>query len=149
MEWLEALRGSVVGLDTAPLIYLIEENPTYLPIVRQFFESVDRGELRVVTSVVTLAEVLVHPMRQGNRELADEYRRILLQAKHVTTLPVSKTIAEEAAQLRARHAFRMPDAIQLAPATYAGATSFLTNDTQLPSFASLNVIVLNQLIRSS
>lgn len=90
MEWLEALHGSVVGLDTAPLIYLIEENPAYLPFVRPFFESVNRGELRVVTSFVTLGEVLVHPMRQGNRELADEYRRILLQAKHVTTLPVSE-----------------------------------------------------------
>jgi len=25
MEWLEALRGAVVGLDTAPLIYFVEE----------------------------------------------------------------------------------------------------------------------------
>ena len=32
MEWLEALRGTVVALDTAPLIYLIEEHPTYLPL---------------------------------------------------------------------------------------------------------------------
>jgi hypothetical protein len=42
MEWLEALRGAVVGLDTAPLIYFVEENPTYLPFVRPFFEAVDR-----------------------------------------------------------------------------------------------------------
>jgi hypothetical protein len=27
MEWVDGLRGSVVGLDTAPLIYFIEENP--------------------------------------------------------------------------------------------------------------------------
>jgi hypothetical protein len=33
MEWIEALRGTVVGLDTAPLIYLIEENSAYLPFV--------------------------------------------------------------------------------------------------------------------
>ncbi len=146
MEWLEALRGTIVGLDTAPLIYLIEENLAYLPIVRPFFERVDRGEFRVLTSVVTLAEVLVHPMRQGDHNLANEYRRILLHANHITTLPVSKTIAEEAAQLRARHALRMPDAIQLATAVGAGATSFLTNDTRLPSLASVKNIVLNQLI---
>jgi hypothetical protein len=70
MEWLDAFRGTVVALDTAPLIYLIEENPIYLPIVRPFFERLDLGEFRVVTSVVTLAEVLVHPMRQGDHELA-------------------------------------------------------------------------------
>jgi len=43
MEWLETLRDTVVALDTAPLIYFIEENPAYLPIVRPFFEAVDRG----------------------------------------------------------------------------------------------------------
>ena len=31
MEWLGAVRGSTVGLDTAPLIYYIEEHPVYLP----------------------------------------------------------------------------------------------------------------------
>lgn len=71
MEWIEALRDSVVALDTAPLIYFIEENPPYLPLVRPFFEAVDRGELRVVTSVLTLTEVLVHPMRHGDHDLAD------------------------------------------------------------------------------
>jgi hypothetical protein len=39
MEWVNALKGSVVGLDTAPLIYLIEENPTYVTIVDPFFEA--------------------------------------------------------------------------------------------------------------
>jgi predicted nucleic acid-binding protein len=146
MEWLESLRGSVVGLDTAPLIYLIEENSTYLPFVRPFFEAVDRGEFRVTTSVLTLTEVLVHPMRHGDQELAEQYRRILLHASEVTTVPVSEMIAEEAAQLRARHGLRTPDAIQLATAIRSGASSFLTNDGRLPKLAPLNILVLNQLI---
>jgi hypothetical protein len=95
MEWLEALRGTVVGVDTAPLIYLIEENPIYLPFVRPFFEAVHRGEFRVTTSVLTLTEVLVHPMRHGDQELADQYRQILLQASEVTTVPVSEMVAEK------------------------------------------------------
>ncbi len=120
MEWIEALRGTVVGLDTAPLIYFIEENSTYLPFVRPFFEAVDHGEFRVTTSVLTLTEVLVHPMRQGDHELADQYRRVLLHASQVTVVPVSETIAEEAAQLRARHGLRTPDAIQMATAIRSG-----------------------------
>lgn len=32
MGWIENLKGEVVGLDTTPLIYFIEENPTYLDI---------------------------------------------------------------------------------------------------------------------
>jgi len=145
MEWIEALGGTIVGLDTAPLIYLIEENPIFLPFVRPFFEAVDRGEFRVVTSILTLTEVLVHPMRRGDQELADQYRRILLHASQVTTAPVSEMIADEAAQLRARHGLRTPDAIQLATAIRSGASSFLTNDTRLPSLPPLNMLVLNQL----
>jgi predicted nucleic acid-binding protein len=146
MEWIEALRGTVVGLDTAPLIYLIEENSAYLPFVRPFFEAVDRGQFQVTTSVLTLTEVLVHPMRQGDQELADRYRQILLHASQVTTMPVSEAIAEEAAQLRARHGLRTPDAIQLATAIRSGASSFLTNDERLPRVASLNILVLNQIM---
>ncbi len=148
MEWIDGLRDTVVGLDTAPLIYLIEENSDYLPIVRPFFEAVDRGEFRVVSSILTLTEVLVHPMRQGDHELADHYRRVLLQAKEVTTIPVSAEIAEDAAQLRARHNLRTPDAIQLATAIRSGASSFLTNDDRMPRLATLKILVLNKL-RSS
>jgi predicted nucleic acid-binding protein len=128
MEWIKALRGSVVGLDTAPLIYFIEENPIYLQAVRHFFEAVDRGEFQVVTSILTLTEVLVHPLRRRNHDLADQYRRILLGASHVTAVPVTDVIAEEAAQLRATQGLRTPDAIHLATAIRSGASSFLTND---------------------
>ena len=146
MEWVAALRGAVVGLDTAPLIYLIEENPTYLPMVRPFFEALDRGEFRVTTSILTLTEVLVHPMRQGDLELAGQYRRILLQAAHVTTVPVSEAIAEGAAQIRAHHGLRTPDSIQVATALHSSASFLLTNDGRFPTLASLKVLVLNQLI---
>lgn len=61
MEWLTALRGAVVGLDTTPLIYYIEENPDYIGAVQPFSKAIDRGEVHVVTSAVTLLEVLVHP----------------------------------------------------------------------------------------
>jgi predicted nucleic acid-binding protein len=113
MEWVKPLRGKVVGLDTAPLIYFIEENLAFLPLVRPFFEAVDRGEFQLVTSVLTLTEVLVHPMRKRDSALADLYRQILLGAEHVSTMSVSEAIAEEAARLRSLHGLRTPDAIHL------------------------------------
>ncbi len=33
MEWISQLEGQLVALDTAPLIYFIEENPTYLDMM--------------------------------------------------------------------------------------------------------------------
>ena len=145
MEWVTALQGQVVGLDTTPLIYFIEENPTYLETIRPFFVAMDRGEFSVVTSTVTLLEVLVHPFRRGERNLAQQYRDILLGAKGLTTIPLSQDIAEEAARLRASHNIRTPDAIQMATALRAGASRFLTNDARLPSLVELKVLVLDDL----
>ena len=145
MEWIDALWGKAVGLDTAPLIYFIEENPAYLDMVYPFFGAMDHGDFSVVTSVVTLLEVLVHPFRHGDTILAQQYRDVLLNAKGLTTLLLSQDIAEEAARLRATHNIRTPDAIQMATATYAGASFFLTNDSRLPSLPGLEVLVLDEL----
>lgn len=93
MEWINDLRGKTVGLDTAPLVYFIEENPNYLDAVKLFFETTERGDLTVVTSTVTLLEVLVHPLRSNNAALAAEYRDILLNSK-LMTVEVSSVIAE-------------------------------------------------------
>jgi predicted nucleic acid-binding protein len=90
MGWVESLRNSTVGLDTGPLIYYIEEHPGFLAKVTPFFEAVERREFHVVTSFVTLIEVLVHPLRQGRPDLAREYREILLQTPTLTAIPLDE-----------------------------------------------------------
>ena len=145
MEWIAQLQGQVVGLDSAPLIYFIEENPIYLEMTDAFFEAMVRGEFRVVTSVVTLLEVLVYPLRRGNTILAQQYRDILFNEEGLTTIEVSPAIAEEAAQLRATYNLQTPDSIQMATAISGGASFFLTNDARLPSLPGLEVLVLEEL----
>lgn len=108
MGWVDSLRGSIVGLDTGPLIYYIEEHPIFLPRVAPFFEAADRGEFRLVTSLVTLIEVLVHPVREGRLDLAQEYRNVLLQSPNLTPVPLDSGIAEQAAVLRAQYKLRTP-----------------------------------------
>ncbi|MFO8083852.1 MAG: PIN domain-containing protein [Desulfobacterales bacterium] len=145
MEWVNELQGKTVGLDTAPLIYFIEENPYYIEAVRLFFEAMDKGNFTVVTSTVTLLEVLVHPLRSNNKELAAEYRDILLNSR-LMTLEISNAIAEQAARLRATHEIRTPDAIQLSAALEAGATHFFTNDIRLPEIPSIQILSLDALV---
>ena len=41
MEWITQLKGKVVGLDTAPLVYFIEENLLYLDMEASFFLTND------------------------------------------------------------------------------------------------------------
>lgn len=143
---LSLLQGQVVGLDTAPLIYFIEQNAKYLQLVRRFFQAVSQGDFRFVTSTLTITEVLVHPLRAGSIELATQYQDILLNQENLLTLPVTPTIAEVAAQLRATQNLRTPDAVQIATAIEAGATFFLTNDARLSNVSNLTILVLDDLL---
>lgn len=145
MEWLNELRGQTIGLDTAPVIYFIEEHPAYQAKVDPFFTSMAEGAFTVVTSTITLLEVLVHPLRRADAQLAGQYRDVLLRAEHLTMIDVSPAIAEEAADLRAHYSLRTPDSIQVATAIHEGATVFITNDKTLPSLPDLKTLVLADL----
>src|SRR5260370_3880212 len=99
MGWVNLLRKSKVGVDTTPFIYFTERNPAYLQVVTPFFKAIEHGEFTVVTSIVTLLEVLVYPVRHGNAKLAQKYRDFLFDSEGVTAVFLSHEIAEEAAKL--------------------------------------------------
>jgi predicted nucleic acid-binding protein len=73
-------RGPV-GVDTAAFIYLIEESPKFLPVIAPLFLAADRGEIALVTSAVTLLEVLVIPYRANNSILVDRYETLLTRSR--------------------------------------------------------------------
>ena len=146
MAWIEAFHGQIVALDTAPLIYFIEDHPKYSDAVGLFFDSLAAGEFQVVTSVITLLEVLVHPFRSNNQALAAQYREILVHTEGLRIEPFNPEIAEAAAQLRASYGIRTPDAIQLATASKGSASFILTNDSNLPAVSGMQVLLLDQLL---
>jgi predicted nucleic acid-binding protein len=146
LAWINDLSGQLIGLDTAPLIYFVEENPKYINLVGTLFESIAMGELRAITSVITLPEVMVHPYRRNNEALALRYRDILLNSEGPTTYSLDPASAEVAAQLRATFNLRTPDAIQIATVMSKGAEFFLTNDSHLPDLPALRVLVLDELL---
>lgn len=145
MGVLDDFSGSIVGLDTTPLIYFIEKNATYHPLVRPFFVAMAARKFSVVTSTITLVETLVHPIRNNHHELAGRYREILLNTANLTTYDLTPDIAQKAAEIRANYQIRTPDAIQLAAALQANASFFLTNDLNLKKFAEIKVIVVADL----
>src|SRR5262245_63381738 len=62
-----------VFLDTAPVIYHVEGNPTYQPLMDWIFQQLRAGQFEAVTSPVTLAECLVQPYRHGDAALARHF----------------------------------------------------------------------------
>ncbi len=137
------LPAGRIAVDTVVFIYLMEEHPTFLPVVAPLFRRADRGERRLVTSALTLLEVLVVPYRAGNRPLADRYEALLTRSRGIQLVALTGRQLRAAAQLRAATSIKSPDALQLAAALGAGCGAFVTNDRRLPSIPGLPVIQLS------
>jgi predicted nucleic acid-binding protein len=93
-----------------------------------------------------LLEVLVHPLRHGDENLALQYNDILLSSPHIVTLPVTPVTAQTAAELRASTNLKTPDAIQLATAINHRAEVFVTNDRDYGNIASPRIVKLRELL---
>jgi len=145
MGWIDSLQGKTVCVDTSPLIFFIEEHPTYGPILDPFFEAVSRGEITLITSAVTLLEVLVHPLKHDDEPLAQRYNDILLSSPHISTITVTPRTAQVAAELRAEGNLKTPDAIHLATAINHQADAFLTNDRDFRNAASIEILKVRNL----
>jgi predicted nucleic acid-binding protein len=135
-----------VGVDTSIFIYFIEEHPKFLSLLQPFFREVDKGRKKLVTSAVTLLEVLVVPYRSGDHLLAERYEALLTQSRGVRVADISRDHLRAAAQLRAATGVKTPDALQLVAALAAGCRAFLTNDRALPTVPGLRILQLSAYI---
>jgi len=131
------------AVDTAAFIYLIEEDAAFLPIVLPLFTEADDGKRVLVTSALTLLEVLVVPYRAGNAQLAERYEMLLTRSRGLRLIDISRDLVRAAAQLRATIGVKTPDALQLAAALLAGCKTFVTNDRRLPAVPGLKVLQLS------
>ena len=142
--------GTVVGLDTAPIIYLIENHPRYEPIVSHLFDDcLEPGLNFGVTSVATLSEVLVKPFGAVRPDLVERYRELLTHMAHLSLMDITRAIAERAAGLRSRYGTRLPDALQVATALEHGASHFVTNDRRLRAIIDFKVLVLEDFVEDA
>ncbi len=140
MGLIDGVGAGPVALDTAAFIYFIEEHPLYLPPLLPIFAAADNEDLTIVTSAVTLLEVLVVPYRAGNLPLANRYDALLNRSRGVRLREIDQALLRAAAQLRATTGVRTPDALQLAAALAEGCTAFVTNDRRLPSLPGLRIL---------
>jgi predicted nucleic acid-binding protein len=137
------LDAGPVAVDAAVFIYLIEEDPRFLPVIRPLFEEADRQARQLVTSAITLLEVLVVPFRNGDRLLAERYEKLMTTSRGIRVIDVTREQLRAAAQLRAATGVKTPDALQLVAALGAGCKTFVTNDRRLPQIPGLRIVQLS------
>ena len=120
---------SRVFWDTNLFIYLFEGTGALAKRVRDVRRAMlERGD-QLLTSTLTLGEVLVKPLERGDEELARKYQEAI--TTNSVMLPLDLNAARNYAVLRSDRSLRAPDAIQLACAAAARVDLFITNDARL------------------
>jgi predicted nucleic acid-binding protein len=126
-------------------IYAVEGLAPFATPLAALFSRFDSGQLHAVTSELTVAEVLVKPLRDGNATLCDAFERMLRTSGALTMVPVSRSILAHAAAVRATSSLKLPDAIHAATAMEQTCTTFLTNDRLFTTLTGLPVLHLPDL----
>src|ERR671936_545276 len=124
-------------IDSAPIIYLLENHPKLAPRFQPLFEAHATGRLRFAVTTITIAEVLTGPLRTRDEALARRYRATL-EGWQPVELDID--IADSAARLRALLRLKLPDAIQAASALAINAAAIVTHDRDFSRVHSLRVI---------
>jgi predicted nucleic acid-binding protein len=130
-------ENALLLVDSAPIIYVLEDHPELASVFRPVFEAHDEGLLRFAVTTVTLAEVLTGPLGARDEVLAERYRATL---KSWFVVDLDAEIAESAARLRAACKLKLADAVQAASALAVGADALVTHDRDFSALRDLRVL---------
>ncbi len=130
-------------VDSAPIIYYLEDHPVFSARYEQMFIGADAGKYELAITTVSLVEVLTGPLRHGNKTLANHYREALTSPPGWHVVHLTPAIAYRAAQIRGETRLRTPDAIQLASALEISCLGLVTQDRDFSGLSktSNNLII--------
>lgn len=76
-----------------------KKNPVYLDVVTEIFTAIDNGQITAVTSPVTLAECLVHPLRLNLPHLQQSFIDVVVSGSNTTFVTLDQSVGQQAARL--------------------------------------------------
>jgi predicted nucleic acid-binding protein len=134
-----------VYVDSMTLIYTVEQFAQYWPLLQPLWAAAAAGSIEVISSELIITEVLVAPLRSGNRTIEAAFDQAL-QSPTLHLHPITQTVLREAARVRAVTRLRTPDALHAATALLAGCVLFVTNDKGFRGVPGLPVVILDDLL---
>lgn len=131
-----------LAIDTNIFVYFFTADSPFHLKSNVLFEEVFIKNIKIVTSNITLTEVLSYKASTSQIKLLEKE---LLNIPNLQIIELSNSIAIKAAQIRREYGYSLPDAIQLATAKLSKAKAFLTNDNRLKTYQGLKIILLSEI----
>lgn len=138
-------NNKIIALDTNLFIYVFEQHSEFGEKAKVILEQIENGFVTAVASSISLTEILVKPIREGNLTLENQYKLLFSHFPNLTILPIDNVVAERAAYLRGKYNIKTPDALIMATAIVANADLFISNDQRLETVKEMKCISLGQL----
>ncbi|MEX2301886.1 MAG: type II toxin-antitoxin system VapC family toxin [Bryobacterales bacterium] len=132
--------------DSNLFIYLFEHNAEWSPRVVEFRTRMLARQDELLTSWLTVAEVLTKPKEVGNAVLERSYLNFFTSGA-IKLVPFDLEAAKRYAEIRSRERIRPADTIQLACAAAAGTDLLVTNDSRLSSLVVTGITFITDIAR--
>ncbi|WOJ88612.1 PIN domain-containing protein [Methylocapsa polymorpha] len=126
--------SSLVYLDTNVFILGFEFGGVEAQPVHQLLTALKEVPKAIVTSELTLAELLAPPKRENDfpfARKAELYGNLLIWSGLIDLWPVSRQVLIGTAVLRQNWLCKLPDAIHMVSALHAGCAFFMSNDRDM------------------
>jgi len=135
-----------VYLDANIIIYSVEKIEPYRTLLQPLWKAAQYGQFIIISSELTLLETLVKPLKEADSVSETIFRQLLMNSKEVQLAPITVSVLEKAAHLRATTGLKPPDAIHAATALTVSDVVFITNDPVFRRVSELSVIVLKEIV---
>jgi predicted nucleic acid-binding protein len=140
---LAKLAGQRMYIDTNAFIFFLDRHPKYFPVVAPVFEACFNQKVFAITGGLAVAEVMIHPYRNGDATLIANFKNFFAQKNFLTIAEHPNDLLDMSAMLAGQRKMKLIDAIHVATAQKNGCTYFLTNDHGIKSSDNLEVIQLD------
>ena len=137
--------GGRFYLDSNTIISMVEFHAVLTDGQRAFVEAMDAGHLAAFSSEIALSECLVMPFRKRSGAAVEAMLHLLDGRRSLPLVAANRAVMIEAARIRAFRSMKLPDAIHLACASYAGCTVFVSADKRLEPPAPMHRIAFDDI----
>lgn len=137
-----------IHLDPSVIAYHLISHPEALPYTRLIFTGLRAERLSAQTSALSIYQLLAEPYRRGSEDLAERAQRYLGGQPGLAIVPVTETVARQAAEVQASLGGSARRSIQIATALLGGVRAYVARRTSLRRIAGMEFISLEDFIRA-